>query len=462
MVFVNRKRELNHLEKEYSTNNFSFIVIYGRRRIGKTRLIEEFIKNKKAIYYLASQESDLQQINEFKILIANELNDLFLKENIFKSWPLLFSYLEKTWPKKEKIILVLDEITYIIKQNPSFISYLQKFLDSFLSKTNTCLILSGSLVGLLIESVLSYNSPLYGRRTSQIHLEEFTFKDSLEFMKNKNIQEQIEFYSVTGGVAKYLLFIDKDENFKDFLLNKVLNKEGFFSKEGIFFLSQEFKEPATYLNILKAISFGNSKLNEISNYTGLEGKKISSYLDILINLGIIKKEIPITEYEFKFRGAIYKLKDNFLKFWHRFIYVNRSYIEIGKEKELYNKISKDINANLGFVFEDICKQFLKNDYLNYKLGTWWGSYRENNIRKTVEIDIVAINNKEILFCECKYKDNVDAEKIYNELKEKSKHVKWNNENRIEHFAIFAKSFKNKIKKENLILYDLKDIEKSLK
>lgn len=291
MRFVNRKKELEHLEKEYSNNKANFIVIYGRRRIGKTRLIEEFIKNKKTIYYLASQEADFQQIQEFKNLIYDQLKDDFLKENRFESWPLLFSYLEKIWPKNEKIILAIDEITYIIKQNPSFTSYLQKFWDNFLSKTNTTLILSGSLVGLLIESILSHNSPLYGRRTSQIHLKEFTFKDSLEFMKNKDIEDQIKFYSVTGGVAKYLLLINQNENFKDFLQNKVLNKEGFFSKEGIFFLTQEFKEPSTYLNILKAISFGNSKLNEISNYTGLDGKKISSYLDILINLGIIKKEI---------------------------------------------------------------------------------------------------------------------------------------------------------------------------
>lgn len=462
MRFVNRKKELEHLEKEYSNNKANFIVIYGRRRIGKTRLIEEFIKNKKTIYYLASQEADFQQIQEFKNLIYDQLKDDFLKENRFESWPLLFSYLEKIWPKNEKIILAIDEITYIIKQNPSFTSYLQKFWDNFLSKTNTTLILSGSLVGLLIESILSHNSPLYGRRTSQIHLKEFTFKDSLEFMKNKDIEDQIKFYSVTGGVAKYLLLINQNENFKDFLQNKVLNKEGFFSKEGIFFLTQEFKEPSTYLNILKAISFGNSKLNEISNYTGLDGKKISSYLDILINLGIIKKEIPITENKEKFRGAIYKLKDNFLKFWHRFIYSNRSYIELGKEEELYNKIINDINANVGFIFEDICKQFLKNDYLDYKFGTWWGSYREREIRKTAEIDIVGINDKEIMFCECKWQENVDAEKIYNELKEKSKLVNWNNEKKTEHYIIFAKSFKNKIKKENLKLYDLKDIEKMLK
>lgn len=461
MKFVNRKHEFAHLEKEYHAAGAKLIVIYGRRRVGKTRLIEEFIKKKKAIYYMAAQEKDALQIKEFKEIIAKELNDSFLADAYFESWKQLFAYLEKVWPAKQRIVLVIDEVTYIIKENSSFTSYLQKFWDAFLSKTDTKLILSGSLVGLMVKEVLSYNSPLYGRRTSEIHLESFCFSDSCGFMKHLCIEDQIKFYSVTGGVPKYLLFITKGEHFNEFLINNLFNKEGFFYREGLFLLSQEFKDPSTYINILKAMANGNTKLNEIANFTGLESKKISSYIDILILLNLVKKEIPITEDEKRFRGAFYSIDDNFLSFWHKFIYPNRSDIEIRKEAELMLSIGKEINSYIGIKFEQVCKEVLsmQDQFSEFIIGKWWGFRRQGNVREAVEIDIAGINNKtkEIIFGECKWKDNVDAEKILSQLKEKAKHVEWNNSKRKEKYAIFAKSFKKKIKQKDFFLFDLKDI-----
>jgi len=465
MKFVNRENELKHLEEEFSNKGARFTIIYGRRRIGKTRLIEEFIKNKKSIYYLAAQEEDRLQIEEFKRAILRQITDEYLDKTYFKNWTQFFSYLEKIWPKEEQIILAIDEVTFIIKENLSFTSYLQKFWDKFLSRTNTFLILSGSLVGLMLESVLSYESPLYGRRTSQIHLEEFRFSESKEFMLPFSIEEQIKFFSVTGGVPKYLLLIEKVRNFKEFLLRKLFSKEGFFYNEGLFLLSQEFKEPSTYINILKAISHGNSKLNEISNFTGFETKKISRYLDILIRLNLINKEIPITENEKRFRGAIYLLNDNFLAFWHRFINRNRSLIESRKGEEIIREEKNQINAYIGLMFEKICREFIKDKFPLFKIGRWWGHYRdEDKKRQEIEIDIAALNedNKKILFCECKWQDKVDAPKILNELKDKSAYVDWNNSRRKEYFAVFAKSFKKKFKEKNVYLFDLKDIEKIIK
>lgn len=458
MRFVNRQSELAHLEKESKDKGAKFVVIYGRRRVGKTRLIEEFLKDKKGIYYLAAQEKDRLQIQEFKNVIYDQIKDEFLLNATFEDWKQLFLYLEKVLPKKERIILAIDEATFLIKENPSFTSYLQKFWDPFLSKTNIFLILSGSLVGLMLNSVLSYDSPLYGRRTSQINLGELSFNEAINFMPNKELKEQIKFFSVTGGIPKYLELIKARETFDEFLSNNFFNKEGFFYKEGLFLLSQEFKEPSTYLNILKGISCGNTKLNEIANFTGLETKKISAYLDILMSLNLVTKDVPITEDEKRFRGAIYLINDNFLTFWHRFVHPNRSPIELRRTEGLVGKLKNEINAYIGSKFEEICKEFLVKSNISIfdKIGRWW--YKDN------EIDIVALNKKEkgILFGECKWQDNVDSDKILNELKEKSGLVDWNNKEREDYFAIFAKSFKKRIKQKNLFLFDLKDIGRLIK
>lgn len=468
MEFINRRHEIEHLNNEYNSEGAKFVIIYGRRRIGKTRLIEEFIKDKEAVYYLASQETEKQQIEEFKRIIANKLNDEFLENAKFEGWKELFSYLERVWPKDKRVILSIDEITYIIKTNSSFPSYFQKFWDRFLCKTKTFVIFTGSLVSLIIESILSHDSPLYGRRTSQIHLTPFSFKESRLFMKNIPFEEQIKFYCIVGGVAKYLLFIDKKEETEHFIKEKFLSREGFFYSEGIFLFSQEFKDPSTYLDVIKAITFGNSKIGEIANFVGIESKKISRYLDILINLGFVKKVIPVDANKKKFRGAVYEIEDNFLKFWNRFIYPNRNLIELRNKDGTMDKINQNINAFIGRGFEIVCHEVF-NELINEKkvsydgVGRWWGSYRDKNERKTVEIDLVALNSdkKEILFGECKWKENVDAQKIIDELKEKAEFVKWNNGKRKDYYCIFAKSFKKRMHDENILLFDLKDMKKIL-
>ncbi len=455
MEFKNRKSELARLERDYKNPGASFAVIYGRRRVGKTRLIEEFIKNKEAIYYLAADEKEPLQIDEFKQIIANFLKDEFMLNTRFDSWKSLFSYLKNVWPK-QKIVFAIDEATYIIKNNPSFPSYLQQFWDQFLSKTNTMLILSGSLVGLMLSEVLEYTSPLYGRRTSDILLREFDFKLASELMASFSIEEQIKLYSLVGGVAKYLEIINK-RKFDRLLADEFFDKNGFFYREALFILSQEFKDISTYINILKAIAFGNTKLNDLANFSGIESKKVTAYLDILINLGLIKREVPVTEDEKRFRGAIYELNDNFLTFWHRFVHPHRSEIELGGGSQVRADLKNSINSYVGRAFEDICRQSL----IGFdKIGKWWGHYRDAGGRKELEIDIVGLKDKEILFGECKWKDNVDAETIVNELKEKAEHVKWFNGERKEAYAVFAKSFSKRAK--GVYCCDLNDLAKALR
>jgi AAA+ ATPase superfamily predicted ATPase len=464
-MFINRESELTHLEEEYSKDTPRFIILYGRRRIGKTALIEEFGKNKKDfIYFLADQQTEIQQIESFKQQVYEYTHDDFLQKTRFDNWDQFFSYLTKILPADKRFIIGIDEITYLIKSTPAFLSILQKYWDTFFQKTKIFLIVSGSLVGMMVREVLNYDSPVYGRRTSQIHLKAFNFKNASKMLKNFGIEEQIELFSITGGVAKYLLLIE-EKSIDEFIRKKIIEKEGFFYQEGIFLLSQEFKSPNVYLSILKAIALGHTKLNEISNFAGIEGKKITRYLDVLHEIGLVTRQVPITEDPLKFRKGVYVIEDNFLKFWFRFVLPNRSRIELRDTKDLLKNILDSLPDYASETFEHIGSEFLQEISRSGKLPakfTHWGKWWD----RLNEIDIVAINDDtlNILICECKWKKRkADADAIKH-LLDKAPNVKWFNENRKEHLAFISKAgFTGeavRIADENgVMLFDLKDMER---
>ena len=459
--FINREKELKVLEEEYKKERASFIVIYGRRRVGKTRLIEEFLKNKNYIYYLAADEREELQIKELKNQIANFFQDELLLSLEIKEWKDLFSYLEKIWPRNEKIIFVIDEFSYLIKHNSSIPSYLQKFWDKFLSKTKTKLILCGSLVSIMLKNVLEKSSPLYGRRTAELFVEKFSIKEIMQFL-NTDIEEAIKFYAILDGIPKYLELVDC--KFSHFI-RKILDKRSLFYREGYYLMAEELREVATYMNILTAIAMGNTKANEIANFSGIEQRKIYPYLEILESLGFIKKQYPL----FGKKGIIYLLNDNFLDFWFKFIHKYRSYIEIDETEKVMQNILTELNSFIGKKFEKVCEWFLKK-YIPFsftKIGKQWGKIPKKKGNGVYEIDIVALNEqtKEILFCECKWQNKVNAKKICKELAEKSQYVQWHNEQRKEYFAIFAKSFSKKITEfqgRKVYCFDLKALEKAIK
>jgi len=452
-MFIDREKELEALEEEYKKERASFIVIYGRRRVGKTALIEEFIKNKKYLYYLAADEKEQLQIKELKEEIARFLGDQTLFELKIEDWKVLFSYLEKVWPKDEKIIFVIDEFSYLIKHNESITSYLQRFWDSFLSKTKTKLILCGSIVSLMLKNVLEKGSPLYGRRTLDLFIEKFSIKEVKEFL-NTSEENAVKFYAVLDGIPKYLQLVE-EKDFEKFL-KKILDKRSFFYREGYYLMSEELKDISTFLNILRAIAEGNTNISEISNFTGIESKKIYPYLEILENLGFIKKQTPI----FGERNSIYLIEDNFLDFWFRFVQKYRSYIEIDSTNKIIKNVFEEINSFIGKKFEKVCIDFVKKNFDFDVVGKQWGRIPKE--KEEYEIDIVAIKKKEkrILLVECKWKEKVNAKELCKELEEKSNYIEWNKRERKEEFIIFAKSFKEKIKEFNgrkVYCFELKDL-----
>ncbi|MCG2726803.1 MAG: ATP-binding protein [Elusimicrobia bacterium] len=455
--FINREKELEALKREYNKKGSSFVVVYGRRRTGKTTLLKNFILNKKDIYFLVDLQNERIQIERFKNIIAQSLKDEFLSKASFDKWETLFEYVSKKTGKK-KIVIIIDEFQYLAKINHSIPSIFQKIWDDNLKNKNIMLILCGSLISLMYEYTLNYSSPLYGRRTSQIKLEPLNFFSYKKFFKNKNNDEMLRFYGITGGVPKYIELMDKNKDAFQNIKANILDKNSFLYSEPKFVLKDEIKEPVNYFSILQVVSQGAHKIGHISEVLGVQSKNITSFLEKLIELEIIERIVPITEKNpQKSKRGLFFIKDNFFNFWFRYVFPYQSYLETDKADFVFEKIRKDFNIYISRLFETVSIDFTMRQNLPFeikKIGKWW--------EKDKEIDLIALGDKTILFGECKYwKDKIGLN-VLNGLKEKSKFVNWENGKRAEYFALYSKSgFTEDIKKyakkeKNLFLFNLKD------
>lgn len=437
---VYREKEIKTLQDEYNRESSSFVVLYGRRRVGKTTLIREFLKDKKNIYFLATEESEVQNRNAFKHLVAELTDNQYLDSLQVNDWNYLFHEIVKV-SKKEKVVIVIDEFQYLGKINPAFPSIFQKIWDMILKDENIMVVLCGSLISMMESQTLHYESPLYGRRTSQIKLQQIPFSYYHEFYPKKKRYDLICLYAITGGVPKYIeLFYDEQDIYTS-IENSILSKNSFLYDEPNFLLQKEVSEIGSYFSILRAISLGNRKLSQIASILEIKQTSISKYLQTLINLDILEREVPITEQNpERSKKGLYKIKDNFLKFWFSFVYPNNSYLEMEHSDFVLNKIKKTlIDNHVSFVYEDVCIDYIRNKfsvenpwniYLD-KIGRWWDG---NN-----EIDVVAYDSdgNDIVFCECKFwKDKVGCNILY-ELEEKAKYVNWKNDKRNNYYIIFS-------------------------
>lgn len=437
--FINRVDEMNILNNEYSRDGASFVVIYGRRRVGKTTLINHFCEDKNALYFLATEESEKENRNALKELVSQKYGNELLASASLDSWTPIFKIIAEE-SQKGRIVLVIDEFQYLCKANKSFASVMQKVWDEILSKADIMLILCGSLINMMTSQVLNYASPLYGRRTAQIKLKQISFSHYHEFDDAFSIDEQIRHYAVTGGVPKYIELFSKKKDVFVSIKENILSSGAFLYAEPEFLLQKEVSEIGSYFSILKTIASGNRKLGNIAGALGVSQSNLTTYLKTLIDLDILEREVPITEENpEKSKMGLYRIKDNFLTFWFKFVYPNRGLLESGQTKYVEEKIKKHfIDSHVAFVYEDICREAVWNllsDSLSFnRVGRWWGS-------KDVEIDIVAYDSMgtDILFGECKYSNRKKGFNVLNDLQQKALAVNWNRDSRRESYVIYSKS-----------------------
>lgn len=422
MKFLGREKEILDLEKEYARDG-GFVVIYGRRRIGKTTLIKQFIKSKTAFYFLATKEVESQSMKRFAGVIARTTGNSVLQKAAFSDWLDLFQAVANYKPNEKKV-LVIDEFPYLVKVNDSFPSILQNAWDEILKDSNVMLILCGSLISMMKKHALSYESPLYGRRTAQMRIAPLPFTTVYENQK-LSFEEAAEQYSITGGVPKYMEFFSDGQPLYEQIKENVLSKNGFLYEEPNFLLTDEVQVPTNYFSIIKVIADGNHKLGTIAGILGLETSALTPYLKTLSELGFIEKQVPVTEKNAeKTRKGLYFISDNFLRFWFRYVYPYKGELELDNTQISLDELDKDFKEKfVAFAYEDICKEIFARlcsdkaiDFTPSKIGSYWLNDKSGN----TQIDVMAVDtvNKRLFAGECKYHNQpIDAD-VYFELVKK--------------------------------------------
>lgn len=424
--FIDREVEMETLQREYTRKGSSLVILYGRRRVGKTTLISEFIKDKRALFFLASEESEAQNRADFKDKAADFLDSSLLKEAEVKSWDIIFKAIANT-SFDSKPIIVIDEFQYIGKSNPAFLSVFQRIWEETLKQKSIMVVLCGSLISMMESQTLAYNSPLYGRRTAQIRLKQIPFRHYHEFFPGKSRRELIELYSVTGGVPKYIELFSESGDIYSSIQACVLNRSGYLYDEPHFLLQQEVTEIGSYFSVIKAIAAGNSKLSAISTVLEVKSTSLTKYLKTLIDLDILEREVPVTEEQpEKSKKGLYKIKDNYIRFWFAFVYPNLSVIESGNSGIVMDKIRKGlVSSHIAFVYEDICRERMwelnaegRWPFHFSQIGRWWDGKNE--------IDVAAIDpdGNNLILGECKYWQEPVGANVLRGLERKAGNVDW--------------------------------------
>lgn len=403
-MFIGRENELDSLNRLYASNKYEFAVIYGRRRVGKTALITQFIKDKKAIYFMGVESNAKQNLENFSRNIM-EFGTGIAVETFFVSFQSALEYVFKL-AENERLILAIDEYPYVARSSESLASTLQLLIDKYKDSSKLMLILCGSSMSYMEDHVLSYKAPLYGRRTAQMKILPFDFADTCRCFKNFSYEDKALIYGIVGGTPQYLLQMDDNLSVEDNIKNTFLNPTSSLFEEPENLLKQEVREPALYNAIITAIATGASRMAEISTKVGESTSVCATYLRNLIALGLVQKETSYGEKES--RKSIYSIDDNMFRFWYRFVPENHSIIGRGAADLAYRRIEPHLSDYMGKVFEEICKQYLWNLLLTGKspvefreLGRWWGT--DPATRKQTEIDIMGEQDKNtVLFGECKW------------------------------------------------------------
>jgi len=422
MKFFGREAELAALEKEYSRDG-GFVVIYGRRRVGKTTLIKEFIKSKTAFYFLATQEVESQSMKRLAGVIGRTTGSKTMQNANFTDWLPLFQTVADYKPEEKKV-LVIDEFPYLVKTNPAFPSIVQNAWDEILKDSNVMLILCGSLISMMQKHTLAHESPLYGRRTAQIRLMPLKFTDVYR-AQSLSFCDAVEQYAITGGVPKYIEFFE-NSTLSEQVEETILSKSGFLYEEPKFLLDDEVQVPITYFSIIKVIADGNHKLGKIAGALNMDTSTLTPYLSTLADLGFVEKQVPVTEKSpEKSRKGLYFISDNFVRFWFRYVHPYKGELELDNRQIVLDEMAKDFRERfVALTYESTCRNIFAElcaqcviDFVPSKIGSYWLNDKGDS---NTEIDVMAVDNhNKLLFVgECKYHHQpVDAD-VYFDLRKK--------------------------------------------
>jgi len=435
MAFINRDNELAFLEKKWQEGGPQLIVLWGKRRVGKTELVKQFIADKPHLYFLGESTHETEQLKRFSSAVGQFFDEPLLKTRGFDNWHEAFRYLKD---KNQRLVLVVDEFPYLIISNRAIPSVFQHGWDEYLSTSQVYLVLLGSSISMMESEVLAYRAPLYGRRTGQWQIDPMGFLDVSEFMPHRSFGDRLSHYAVAGGIPAYWLQFSAHRDFWANLKEKVLTKGEPLYNEVEFILREEFREPRFYFALLQAIAQGKRKLSEIVNATGIAQSFANKYLSVLTDLKVVSKELPITEEKpLKSKKGLYRISDEFFQFWFKYIFTQRSDLEIGRLQNVLQNIESEWQQYVSYIYEKVAAEILwkhrEHLFPFSKVGRWW--------QQNEEIDLVAINKEldAILFAEVKWSQKRVGTDILEALEAKAKLVQWGSNNRTEYYCLFSKS-----------------------
>ena len=406
-MFYCREEELRLMNRRFEKGRFECIVIYGRRRVGKTALINEFCKDKPTIYFSALNASSQENLEALSKAIYTCNNPNTTASPTYHSYDDALDEIT-AMATQQRLVFVIDEYPYLAKAEKSFSSRLQHIIDHQWQDSKLYLILCGSSMSFMEYQVLGYESPLYGRRTAQFKIQALTYREMTQFHPELELEDQALLYGITGGIPHYSNKLDVEGDLDEAILDNLFSTSSYLFEEPENLLKQELREPAIYNSVITAVAGGASRMNEISTKVGLESSICGKYINILLELGILRKETPITEKPG--RKTIYMIDDNFFRFWYRFVPKNMSIISAGRMSTVYEQAVKKYYPDyMGLIFEKMCQEYL-NRYAKdlpimlSSIGQWWGT--DSAARKEIQIDIVgtAVDGDEFIIGSCKYRN----------------------------------------------------------
>ncbi len=416
--FINRKSELKSLEELYaSSEKGELVVLYGRRRLGKTALIKQFITGKASAYYMADRAAEKAQMAAFALILSESISEPTLSAASYSSWYDLFAAFDRVRRKEERFILVIDEYQYLCQTQPAFSSFLQKWWDEHWQNQNLILILCGSLTSMMFKETIASSSPLYGRASSSILLRPLSFSHLGNFFKTDlSDNELVEFYALCGGVPRYMNLVSKYSNYMVALENLILRPEGILYSEAKNILREEISVPNVCWSILNAIAGGSTRISELGAKLSLPANQLTRYMDLLKELQLVRRIVPVLESDpQKSKKGIYTVCDPFFRLWFGTIYPYESFLEIGNTSLVLRRIRERLTNHIAKCYEELCTERLlsvEDDMQCLKIGRQWG--------KNYEIDIAGADEegKLSLIGECKWSNHKVGISLLKELQNK--------------------------------------------
>jgi uncharacterized protein len=418
MPFVDRQAELEGLRALWRSDRAEFVVVYGRRRVGKTSLLRVFTQEVPNLYWMATLGAEPALRAEFSETVHRARRPSAGEAPIYPSWEAALLALAEL-AEHDRFVAVIDEFPYLVAADSSIASVLQRVWDESLQRSRLMLVLCGSHLGMMEREVLSYGAPLYGRRTGQIDLGPLPLSALADLYSRYDAGQRMETYAILGGIPAYLAQFDDERTVLENVEQRVLDPLGFLYREPEFLLREELRDPRLYQALLLAIAQGRTRLSEIAQVVGLERTSVPGYLKVLGDLRLIERRVPVTEPRpATSRRGIYKLRDSFLSFYYRFIAPQASFLERGYREPLMRRIAEQLPVFVAGAFEEQCRLWLFSQtatmpFLPEQIGSWWDDEDE--------IDVVAASHSErkLLVGECKWWSRPVGANVLSELRRRA-------------------------------------------